>query len=143
MSITERDHAVYKMALTLAHNLCVQRSDRHNADDETSEAKTAHQCAVLIGTWLDASDEQIAEMMREYGIGATGGATSPADTIADLEQEARLMRARMERLEGEQRELLETLEQIAKYPATRADEMSAEAMRQLARAAIAKAEGKV
>jgi len=60
----------YIAALTLAHNLCVQRSDRHNSRDEVDEARVAHQCACLIATWLDASDEQIAELVAEskYGL---------------------------------------------------------------------------
>lgn len=64
----ERDKGIYRMALTLAHNLCVQRSDCHNADDETDEARAAYQCAVLIATWLDATDAMIADMLNEAGI---------------------------------------------------------------------------
>lgn len=57
---------VWRTALTLANNLCVQISDRHNGDDETREADAASECATSVRRWLDPGDE-LWQMLAEAG----------------------------------------------------------------------------
>lgn len=64
-----RDKAVWRAALTLAHNLCVQSSDRLNDDDgplEVVDALTGE--AKRIRGWLEPTDEQLIEMFTEAGV---------------------------------------------------------------------------
>lgn len=64
-SISQRDREVWRAALTLANNLCVQASDRHNSDDETDEARAAASCATSIRVYIDVSDDQLDEILCE------------------------------------------------------------------------------
>lgn len=65
---TARDRMVWRAAMTLANNLCVQNSDRHNNDDETAESKAAADCAADICRWLEPDDGQLAELLMEAGV---------------------------------------------------------------------------
>ncbi|GEM_PF-5941200 len=66
--LTERERGIWRMALTLANNICVRESDRMNADDYTAEAQTAADCAKAIRDWLDTDDEHLARMLRDAGV---------------------------------------------------------------------------
>lgn len=64
---TYRD--AWRVATTLAHNLCVQESDRINAEDGPPEAMHAlGEAARRIRGWLEPTDEQLLEMLREGGV---------------------------------------------------------------------------
>ena len=52
----------WRCAMTAANNLCVNISDRHNADDEMVEADVANNCAVSIRKLVDPDDQYIADM---------------------------------------------------------------------------------
>lgn len=65
--ITERDRAVWRAAITLANNACVQISDRANAEDGPTEViSTASDCAKRIRSFIEI-DEDIA-MELEPGL---------------------------------------------------------------------------
>lgn len=64
-----RDREVWRAALTLANNICVQESDRYNGDDATQEASATGYCAQRIRDWIAPTDEQFAELLEEAGIG--------------------------------------------------------------------------
>ena len=64
-----RDREVWRAALTLANNICVQESDRYNGDDRNAEAEAAARCARRCRMWIDPEDEQLAELLDEAGIG--------------------------------------------------------------------------
>lgn len=66
--ITQRERDIWRAALTLANNICVQESDAHNADDEIAEAGAAGYCAERIRGWLDTPDDQMAELFQEAGV---------------------------------------------------------------------------
>ena len=66
--LSKRDRAIWTAALTLANNLCVQESDRHNDDDEIREANTASHCANRIREYITSNDAAILEMFREAGV---------------------------------------------------------------------------
>lgn len=55
----------WKAALTLAHNLCAQYSNRHNDNDETEQADALNEMCGHIKPYLDCTDEEIAEMVAE------------------------------------------------------------------------------
>lgn len=60
---------VWRAALTLANNLCVQESDRENErDGDPEHIHAAGNCARRIRDWLNPTDEQLAEMLREAGV---------------------------------------------------------------------------
>jgi len=57
---------VWRAAMTLAHNICVQESDRLNDDDGNPDAiQMASTCAGRIRGWLDPDRRQIKEMLLE------------------------------------------------------------------------------
>lgn len=57
---------VWRAALTLVNNLCVQESDRINADDGSPEAMDAlSETLTRIRGWLEPSDPQFLQMLRE------------------------------------------------------------------------------
>lgn len=64
-----RDREVWRAALTLANNICVQESDRYNGDDAAQEASAAGYCARRICDWIAPPDVQLAELLEEAGIG--------------------------------------------------------------------------
>lgn len=66
--LTDRERGIWRAALTLANNICVQESDLHNADDETSEADTANECAARVRAFIDADDKTLAELLAEAGV---------------------------------------------------------------------------
>ena len=66
--ISERERGIWRAALTLANNICVQESDRHNDADETREARTASQCAARVREYIDSDDESLALMFDEAGV---------------------------------------------------------------------------
>lgn len=58
-------HEVWRTAITLANNICVQVSDRLNADD--GDTAGASQCIDRIRPYVNISDEMLAEMLAESG----------------------------------------------------------------------------
>lgn len=66
--ITKREKGIWRVAMTLARNLCVQDSDRYNTDDRTTEAHVANECAQRVLGWAEPTDEQLAELLSEAGI---------------------------------------------------------------------------
>lgn len=69
MKITQREKDIWRAALTLSHNLCVQHSNRLNADDESLGAvEAAGVCAQRILQWLKPTDDQLTEMFNEAGV---------------------------------------------------------------------------
>ena len=66
---TEAEQAFHRptwiAALTLAHNLCAQYSNRHNDNDETEQADALNEMCGHIKPYLDCTDEEIAEMVAE------------------------------------------------------------------------------
>ncbi len=68
-TITERDRALWKAALTLAHNLCIQTSNRINDDDGPLEVVHALSGeARRIKGWMNPEDDQLVEMLKEAGV---------------------------------------------------------------------------
>lgn len=72
MTVSKRDKEIWRVALTLAHNICIQQSDRHNADDQSEEAQATSYCASRIRDWLEPSGEQLDEMLDEGGVQPQG-----------------------------------------------------------------------
>lgn len=72
MNISTRDKEIWRAALTLANNICVQESDAYNDDDETERSAAAAYCAQRLREWLEISDAQFAELLAEAGV-AVGG----------------------------------------------------------------------
>ena len=66
--LTTRERWIWRVALTLANNICVQKSDRLNADDCVEEAQTAANCATAIRDMINTDDEHIGQMLREAGM---------------------------------------------------------------------------
>ena len=61
--ITERDRAVWRAAITLANNVCVQISDRANADDGPTEViSAASDCANRIRAFIEIDEDIAAEL---------------------------------------------------------------------------------
>lgn len=66
---SERDKAIWRAALTLAHNMCVQTSNRINDDDGSLEVVHAlSDEAKRIRGWMEPTDEQLVEMFTEAGV---------------------------------------------------------------------------
>lgn len=71
MRISEREKAIWRAAITLGNNICVQESDRINDDDGPMDAINAtNECAKRIREWAEPDDEQLAEMFAEAGVPA-------------------------------------------------------------------------
>lgn len=67
--ITEREKHIWRAALTLAHNICVQDSNAINNNDGSLEAVYAiNDSAKRIANWLEPTEEQLAEMFAEAGV---------------------------------------------------------------------------
>ena len=68
-TISERDRAIWRAAITLANNLCVQSSDRINGDDGPPEIIHAlSDEAKRIRQYLTPPDELLSEMFNEAGV---------------------------------------------------------------------------
>lgn len=68
-ALSDRDRSIWRAALTLAHNMCVQDSDRLNADDGSLEVVHAlSDEAKRIKDWLEPTDDQLLEMFSEAGV---------------------------------------------------------------------------
>lgn len=65
---TQREKDIWRAALTLANNICVQASDRHNDDDEILESKATAACAKTIREWLEIGDEQLQWLFAEANV---------------------------------------------------------------------------
>lgn len=60
---------VWRVAITLANNICVQESDRINSEDGSLEAVNAlSDCAKRIRGWLEPENSQLDEMLKEAGV---------------------------------------------------------------------------
>ena len=69
MRISEREKAIWRAAITLANNICVQESDRLNSDDAPCAAIDAtSKCAQRIRGYAEPDAEQLAEMFAEAGV---------------------------------------------------------------------------
>lgn len=55
----------YQAAMILAHNLCAQVSDEHDADDEILQRNGASNCTYRIKGWLNPSDNEIMQLVAE------------------------------------------------------------------------------
>ncbi len=67
--ISIRDRAIWKAALTLANNMCVQDCDRINDEDGSLCVVNAlSDEAKRIREWMEPSDEDLIEMFTEAGV---------------------------------------------------------------------------
>lgn len=67
--LTKRERGIWRAAITLAHNICVQQGNAINRDDGGSEAiDAATGCAQRIAGWIEPDDAQLAEMFAEAGV---------------------------------------------------------------------------
>lgn len=67
--ITKRERDIWRAAITLANNICVQRSDCHNREDGSNDrVNEAADCANDIRAWIEPTDEQLCEMFSEAGV---------------------------------------------------------------------------
>ena len=74
-AVSQRDKGIWRAALTLAHNMCTQDSDRVNDNDGPLEAVHAlSDEAKRIRGWLEPSDGQLSEMLLEAGVPEEGWA---------------------------------------------------------------------
>lgn len=58
---------VWRVALTLANNLCVRISDRHRDNDENREASAAAACAESIRGYMTLDRVFLRELLIEGG----------------------------------------------------------------------------
>jgi hypothetical protein len=69
MRISDREKAIWRAAITLGNNICVQECDRINDDDGPIEAINAtRECAHRIREWAEPTEGQLAEMFAEAGV---------------------------------------------------------------------------
>ena len=67
--ITQRERDIWRAAITLAHNICIQHSDDINSDDGSlEEMRTAEACAQYIVNWIKPDDDSLQEMFIEAGV---------------------------------------------------------------------------
>lgn len=66
--VSKRERDIWRAAMTLANNICVQESDRYLANDENEEARAISDCAKRIRGWLEPDDDQMREMFAEAGV---------------------------------------------------------------------------
>lgn len=52
----------WRAAITLSNNVCVEKSDRYNADDEILEARIASECASEIARYVEPDDVYMSIM---------------------------------------------------------------------------------
>jgi hypothetical protein len=69
---------VWRVAMTLANNLCAQESDRHRDDDENAEASAAGGCANRIRDWLEPGPETLRDLLIEGGAVLAAGQSAEA-----------------------------------------------------------------
>lgn len=75
---TERDLAIWRVAITLANNLAVQVSDRINAEDGgLAAAGAAADCAHAIRAWLEPTPEQLDSLLAEGGLASEPRKVAP------------------------------------------------------------------
>lgn len=66
---TDRERGIWRAAITLANNICVQECDRENSNDgDTGWIDGTAECAKRIREWVDPDDDQLAEMLGEAGV---------------------------------------------------------------------------
>lgn len=69
ITITDRDKAIWRAAITLANNLCVRASDRENERDGSCNAiAMATHCARGIRAYVEPTNEELEEMFKEAGV---------------------------------------------------------------------------
>lgn len=69
MRISDREKAIWRAAITLANNICVQESDRENdRDGDTGWIDGTAECSKRIREWAEPNDAQLAEMFAEAGV---------------------------------------------------------------------------
>lgn len=67
--VSGRDRDVWRAALTLANNLCVQESDRENdRDGDAGWSDGTAECARRIRDYLAPGEPELAEMLAEAGV---------------------------------------------------------------------------
>jgi hypothetical protein len=66
--MSERDKLIWQTALTLANNICVQISDRYNADDDIENADASNHCAKSIVAWMNINEDALSKILSEAGI---------------------------------------------------------------------------
>lgn len=67
--ITQRERDIWRAAITLANNICIQRSNDLNDDDcSTEQVREAAECGNRIRNWIAPTDEQLAEMFDDAGV---------------------------------------------------------------------------
>lgn len=67
--ISDRDKAIWRAALTLANNVCVQESDRARDDDgDTGWINGTAECARRIRGYVDPGDSHLADMFAEADV---------------------------------------------------------------------------
>ena len=77
-AVSYRDKAIWRAALTLAHNLCVQTSNRINDNDGPLEIVHAlSDEARRIRGWMEPTYEQLSEMFEEAGVVPTNAKGQP------------------------------------------------------------------
>lgn len=62
---SDRERGIWRAAITLANNICVQESDDHNADDQIRECNATAHCAKRIREYVEPEDEMLDELLRE------------------------------------------------------------------------------
>lgn len=70
VAVTVDDAAIdgaFRTALILAHNICIQDSDRYNADDQIEEANALATVAKRIGGYGAMDHAEILSLMEEAG----------------------------------------------------------------------------
>jgi hypothetical protein len=68
MKVRVDERATWVAALTLAHNIAVDESDRRNNNDESEACDACAEVARRIRPWTDANERQRAEMVAECGV---------------------------------------------------------------------------
>jgi hypothetical protein len=110
MNITERDKGIWRAAITLSNNICVDESNRRNADDELSEAYALTDCAKRVRGWVEPTDDQLAEMFTEAEVKDDASAAK----CAELESQFAAESDRRKEVNGQYGEL-EKIERKAFY----------------------------
>lgn len=66
--MTERDRQIWRAALTFANNICVQISDKYNADDDIASADASSNCAKRISYWINIDDTDFSDILSDADI---------------------------------------------------------------------------
>lgn len=83
-SISQRDRAVYRVAMTLAHNICVDESNRVNADDGPLDV--VHALSAVAGVMrklLEPSEADLLQMLAEADLLAMLADGNTLDTATE------------------------------------------------------------